>query len=68
MVYIFLICETPLFFFNIMFASCVFFFQNVHTFQTTIRLCYNWQNVALQNKVPFLRTWVVVEVVVKVLL
>jgi hypothetical protein len=46
----------------------MFLFQNVHTFQTTIRLCYNWQNVALQNKVPFLKTWVVVEVVVKVLL
>jgi hypothetical protein len=46
----------------------MFLFQNAHTFQTTITLCYNWQNVAIQSKLPFPRTWVVVEVVVKVLL
>jgi len=49
------------------FVGLVLVFQDALTFWSTIALCYNNQLVVLQSHVPSWKTWVVCEVVVKVL-
>jgi hypothetical protein len=49
------------------FASHVLLFQDALTFQHAIALCYNNQFVALQNHVPFPKTWVICETIISIL-
>jgi hypothetical protein len=49
------------------FASLVLIFQDALTFWNIIALCHSSQSVLLQSHVPFRKTWVVCEAVVKIL-
>jgi hypothetical protein len=53
--------------YNYKFASQVLLFQDVLIFHWTIVLCYFQQIMVLQSDVPSPRTWVVCEVVIKML-
>ncbi len=56
-----------LFVFHCKFASLVLIFQDALIFWNAIALCYSSQSMVLQSHVPSQKTWVVCEVVVKVL-
>jgi hypothetical protein len=49
-----------------MFANCVLLFQDALTFQSAIALCYSQQIVTLQSHIPFPRTWIICELLMKV--
>jgi hypothetical protein len=60
-------CVFFVFIIDDIFASWVLFFQDALIFRNAITLCYNTQFVALQSRLPFLRTLAICEVVMKIM-